>query len=64
MKRELKDAQIERDILKKALSTTMTTRDNEVFEFIEIRYNRKRKHSYLGYLTPKDFELNKLLNVA
>jgi len=27
----------------------------EVFEFIEIWYNRKRKHSYLGYKTPEQY---------
>ncbi len=37
---------------------------NDVFEFIEIWYNRKRRHSYLGYLTPEEFGINKLLNVA
>jgi putative transposase len=28
----------------------------EIFEFIEIWYNKKRKHSYLNYLTPEQFE--------
>lgn len=28
----------------------------EIFEFIEIWYNRKRKHSFLKYLTPEQFE--------
>ena len=27
----------------------------EIFEFIEIWYNQKRKHSYLNYLTPDQF---------
>jgi transposase InsO family protein len=36
----------------------------EVFEFIEIWYNRKRRHSYLGYLTPEEFGKNKLLKAA
>lgn len=27
----------------------------EIFEFIEIWYNKKRKHSYLNYLTPEKF---------
>ncbi len=31
----------------------------ELFEFIEIWYNKKRKHSYLGYLTPDQFNENK-----
>ena len=39
-----------------------------VFEYIEIWYNRKRKHSALGYVSPEEFEiqllnLNKLLNI-
>jgi len=33
----------------------------EVFEFIEIWYNRKRRHSSLGYLTPLEFEQNEIL---
>jgi len=37
---------------------------NEVFQFIEIWYNRKRRHSYLGYLTPEEFEFLQLKNVA
>ena len=27
-----------------------------IFEYIEIFYNRQRRHSYLGYLSPEDFE--------
>ena len=27
----------------------------ELFEFIEIWYNRKRKHEYLGYKTPEQY---------
>ena len=27
-----------------------------VFEFIEVWYNRKRRHSSLGHLTPLEFE--------
>lgn len=28
---------------------------NELFDFIEIWYNRKRKHGHLGYLTPEQY---------
>ena len=32
---------------------------NAIFEYIEVFYNRKRRHSALGYLSPVQFE-NKL----
>ncbi|MBZ0215538.1 MAG: IS3 family transposase [Fimbriimonadaceae bacterium] len=28
----------------------------DLFEYIEIFYNRKRRHSYLGNISPDDFE--------
>jgi len=28
-----------------------------IFEYIEVFYNRQRRHSYLNYLTPNEFEL-------
>lgn len=34
----------------------------DIFEYIEVFYNRQRRHSYLGYLTPAEFE--KRANVA
>lgn len=41
--------------------TTYATRDQartDVFEYIEVYYNRQRLHSTLGYQTPADFEAN------
>lgn len=36
-----------------------------VFEFKEICYNRKKLHSFLGYLSPVEFERNLIkLNIA
>ena len=28
----------------------------DIFDYIEVFYNRQRRHSYLGYLSPVDFE--------
>ena len=29
----------------------------EIFDFIEVFYNRQRMHSYLGYMSPEEFEV-------
>jgi putative transposase len=34
-----------------------------VFEFIEVWYNRQRRHSSLGYLTPSEFDIQLLRSV-
>jgi transposase InsO family protein len=31
----------------------------EVFEYIEIFFNRRRRHSTLGYLSPAQFEVHR-----
>ncbi len=36
----------------------------KTFEYIEIYYNRKRRHSFLGYLTPEEFEMEAVKNAA
>jgi len=36
--------------------STRTHARNEVFEYIELFYNRRRRHSALGYLSPHEFE--------
>ncbi|MBZ0180608.1 MAG: IS3 family transposase, partial [Melioribacteraceae bacterium] len=33
----------------------------EIFEFIEIFYNRKRLHSALGYSSPEEFKQKKFI---
>ena len=33
----------------------------DIFEYIEISYNRSRMHSALGYMTPAQYEMIKML---
>lgn len=35
-----------------------------IFEFIEAFYNRARRHSSLGYLSPTDYEAARLEEIA
>lgn len=37
---------------------------NAIFEYLEIWHNRKRRHSRLGWLTPIEFERNRIITVA
>ena len=41
-----------------------TTAKNDIFDYIEIFYNRERRHSTLGYISPATFEENWLKSVA
>ena len=35
-----------------------------LFEYLELFYNRQRRHSALGYLCPNQFELRHVTSVA
>ncbi len=37
---------------------------NAMFEYLEIWHNRKRRHSQLGWLSPIEFERNRIITVA
>lgn len=49
-------AQLELELLADHVFTTRTQAKQEVFDYIEVFYNRIRIHSTLGYLSPVDFE--------
>ncbi|GAB2525626.1 IS3 family transposase [Spirosoma aerophilum] len=36
----------------------------EVFDYIEVYYNRERKHSSLGYRSPEQFEMEYITNLT
>lgn len=37
---------------------------NAMFDYLEIWHNRRRRHSQLGWLTPIEFERNRIITVA
>ena len=39
---------------------TRAQANSAIFEYIELFYNRQRRHSHLGYLSPHQFELNNI----
>ena len=43
------------ELVRHAEFHTILQAKTEIFEFIEIWYNRRRKHSYLGYKTPEEY---------
>jgi len=49
-------ATLTKELLGDCPFATRTEASREIFEFIEIWYNRKRRHSTLGYRSPVDYE--------
>ncbi|WP_324717959.1 IS3 family transposase [Carboxydochorda subterranea] len=49
-------ATLQTELLNRAPWPTRQALKTAVFEYIEAFYNRRRRHSALGYLSPEDFE--------
>lgn len=49
-------ATLQRDLLDGRSWTTRAALTSELFDYIEGFYNRRRRHSTLGYLSPEEFE--------
>ena len=49
-------ASLKRELIHRTRFTTRQEARTAVFEWIEVWYNRKRRHSTLGYLSPEAFE--------
>ena len=49
-------ASLKAEVIGDRIFLTREQARREIFEYIEVFYNRRRLHSYLGYLTPHEFE--------
>ena len=49
-------ATIKRQMLEKGGGDSLQDAKTELFDYIEAYYNRKRRHSSLGYQSPEKFE--------
>lgn len=47
---------LKRELLEATVFENRLAARQAVFEYIEVFYNRQRRHSTLGYLTPLEFE--------
>ena len=47
---------LKQELVNRRRFATREVARQEVFEYIEIWYNRQRRHSSLGYLSPAEFE--------
>ena len=44
------------EFIYETLFVTRVQAQREIFDYIEAFYNRVRRHSYLGYVSPGDYE--------
>jgi transposase InsO family protein len=44
------------ELVYETLFLTRAQARQEIFEYIEVFYNRVRRHSYIGYVSPVDYE--------
>ena len=49
-------ATIKREMLEKGSFDSLEDAQTELFDYIEVYYNRIRRHSALGYASPEKFE--------
>lgn len=47
---------LKKELIKKQVYKTLNQAKSDIFQYIETFYNTKRKHSYIGFLNPIDFE--------
>ena len=47
---------LKKELVRKQVFLTREIAASKIFEYIEMFYNSKRRHSYLGFISPTEFE--------
>ena len=47
---------LKKELVRKHIFLTREIAKSKIFEYMEMFYNAKRRHSYLGYISPNEFE--------
>lgn len=47
---------LKKERIRRKIYTTREEAKSEIFDYIEVFYNRKRRHSYLNQMSPMAFE--------
>ena len=55
---------LKQELVHRCRFATREAARREVFEYIEVWYNRQRRHSSLGYVSPAEFERKALAGPA
>ena len=55
---------LKQELVNRRRFATREVAGQEVFEYIEVWYNRQRRHSSLGYVSPAEFERRALTGAA
>ena len=53
-------ATLKRELIYRTVFQNQAAAQSLIFQYIESFYNRQRRHSYLGYLSPDEFERRKV----
>ncbi len=48
--------QLKRELVRKNIFHTRQEARDKIFEYIEMFYNSKRRHSFLDFISPNEFE--------
>ena len=53
---------LKKELVHRNRFTSRAHAKREIFDYVEVFYNRRRRHSSLGYVSPEEFELHRQIS--